>query len=231
MRAFSSAPHTKFIPIRQSCRVPPVNRAPARPVRASLAALVGGILLGAAIFFGVAVFLAAPRLTMLGQEPDPTATVAATPSPSPTPAALPAVDVAGEELAALPRYPDSVRSDYEVALDEQYRLIVTEYLAEADIDEVRAFYHGVIAAYGWERADIGFSDGEWSYSLLDGSTLALIELEEAGGLIEIDLQISEALIVATPTPAPAATAAPPLPPPPPPPLPPGDDDDDDDDDD
>jgi hypothetical protein len=227
MRGFSSAPHTRFIAIRQSCAVPPMSRARVRPVRARVVSLVGGILLGAALFFAVGVFLAAPRLTMLGQEPDPSPTLAATPSPSPTVAALPAVDVAGEDLAALPRYPDSVRSDYQVAVDERYRLIVTEYLAEADIEEVRAFYHGVIAAYGWERADIGFSDGEWSYSLVDGSTLALIEVEEAGGLIEIDLQISEALIVATPTPAPAATAAPPDSPPPPPPLPPGDDDDDD----
>jgi hypothetical protein len=227
MRAFSSGPHTEFIAIRQACGVPPVNRAPVRPVRAGLVSLIGGILLGAALFFAVAVFLAAPRIIMLGQEPDPAPTVAATPSPSPTAAALPAVEVAGEDLAALPRYPDSVRSDYEVALDEQYRLIVAEYLAEADIEEVRAFYHGVIAAHGWERADIGFSEGEWSYSLVDGSTLALIEIEEAGGLIEIDLQLSEALVVATPTPPPSATAAP-LPPPPPPPLPPGDDDDDDD---
>jgi hypothetical protein len=229
MRAFSSGPHTTFIANRQYGPVQPVNRAPTRPVRAGLVILIGGILLGAALFFAVAVLIAAPRFLMLGQEPAASATPAPTPSPSPTATArLPDADVTGEDLIALPRYPDSVRSDYEVALDEQYRLTVTEYLAEGEIDEVRAFYHGVIAAYGWERADIGFSDGEWSYSLVDGSTLALIEIEEAGGLIEIDLQISEALVVATPTPAAFATAAP-LQPPPPPPLPPGDDDDDDDD--
>jgi hypothetical protein len=234
MRVFSSGPHPRFIALRQPRLVRRPNPAPARPVPASQAPLVGGILLGAALFFGVAVFLALPRLTMMGQEPDASSmsTPMATPSPTPTEATPPAVDVAGEDLVALPRYPGSVRSDYEVAVDEHYRLTVVEYLAEGVIDDVRAFYHGVIAAHGWERADIGFAEGEWSYSLVDGSTLALIEIEEAGGLIEIDLQISEALIVATPAPVPSATDAPlpPPPPPAPPPLPPGDDDDDDDDD-
>ncbi len=133
-------------------------------------------------------------------------------------------DVAGEDLATLPRYPASVRSDYQVAVEERYRLIVTEYLAAARADEVQAFYRGVIAAHGWERADIGFTDGEWSYSLVDGETLALIEIEEADGLVEIDLQISEP-IAAPNNPAAVPTIAPPPAPPPPPP---GDDDDDDD---
>jgi hypothetical protein len=158
-----------------------------------------------------------PRIPIL--EGQPPATPSTVPTPSPTPAVvLPASDVAGEDIATLPRFPGSVRSDYEVALDERYRLLVTEYLVDAPIDEVRAFYQGVIASQGWDRADIGFSDGEWSYSLVDGDSLALIEIEEAGGLVEIDLQISEP--IAAPAPAPAPTDAPE-------PLPPTFDDDDD----
>lgn len=215
MRAFSSGPHFTFIATAQHGRVPSANRA-----RANLVPVVGSILLCAALLVGVAAFLASPRLTILGQEPIAMPTQSPTPSPTAS-ARLPSADVAGEDLATLPRYPGSIRSDYEVAVDEAYRLIVTEYLADAGIDEIRAFYQGVIAAHGWERADIGFSNGEWSYALVDGSLLALIEIEEANGLVEIDLQMSEPLAVSTPTPTEE-----PAPPAPPPPSPPGDDDDD-----
>jgi hypothetical protein len=193
-----------------------------RRTRNEFAAVAGGILLCGVLLVAV-VALASPLLAMLGREPIPSAIPSPTPSATPT-ALLPTADVAGDDLANLPRFPGSVRSDYEVALDDRYRLIVTEYLADTDIDEVRAFYQGVIAAHGWERADIGFSDGEWSYALVDGDTLALIEIEEAGGLIEIDLQISDPLAppAATPTPVPPAPPAPAAPPP-------SDDDDDDDD--
>jgi hypothetical protein len=192
--------------------------------RARLTLLLAGILLCGLLIGGLAAVVAFPRPALFGGQP--IASPTQSPGPSPTAlATLPASDVPGEDLVTLPRYPGSVRSDYEVALDDRYRLIVTEYLAAAGVEEVRAFYQGVITAHGWERADIGFSGGEWSYSLVDGDTLALIEIEEAGGLVEIDLQISEPLALPTPADAPNSTLAPP---PPPPPAPPGDDDDDDD---
>jgi hypothetical protein len=190
--------------------------------RARLWLLLVGILLCGLLIGGLAAVVAFPRPALFGGQQ--IASPTQSPGPSPTAlATLPASDAPGEDLVTLPRYPGSVRSDYEVALDDTYRLIVTEYLASAGIEEVRAFYQGVITAHGWERADIGFSEGEWSYSLVDGNTLALIEIEEARGLVEIDLQISEPLAVPTPVSAPNATPVPPPPLPPPP----GDDDDDD----
>lgn len=187
--------------------------------RARLTLLLVGILLCGLLIGGMAALVAFPRPALFGGEQVASPTLSPAPSPSAL-ATLPASDVPGEDLVALPRYPGSVRSDYQVALDDRYRLTVTEYLVTAAVEEVRAFYQGVITAHGWERADIGFSEGEWSYSLADGDTLALIEIEEAGGLIEIDLQISEPVAVPTPDSAPASTPAPPPPPP-------GDDDDDD----
>jgi len=187
--------------------------------RATLPLAAGGILLCGLLLGGIVALVVDLRLPMLGGEESSPTTSSPTPSPSASPE-LPDEDVVGEDLLALPRFPGSVRTDYEVALDEHYRLIVTEYLAAAEIDEVLAYYQGVIATQGWERADIGFADGEWSYALVDGQTLALIEIEDADGLIEIDLQISEPIAAPTEPAAPGPTTAPP------PPLPPGDDDDD-----
>jgi hypothetical protein len=189
--------------------------------RGALALIVVVAMLGGAIAGSLA--------TELGSD-GPTMTPALPASPPPSSAALPAADAPGEDLARLPRYPGSVRSAYEVVRDDVYRLKAAEYLALASVDDVRAFYQGVIAEHGWQRADIGFSHGEWAYVLVDGSVEALIEIEEFGDLVEIDLQLSEPLRRPARTPAPTPTAPPQQPPPPPPP-PPDDDDGDDDGDD
>jgi hypothetical protein len=184
--------------------------------RAGLAVLIAAALLG-----GIALGTALPSLTN-APEASPSSTESALPSAT----GLPAADVPGEDLARLPRYPGSVRTEFSVSLDERYRLTAVEYLADASLDAVRAFYQGVIAEHGWERADIGYSAGEWTYVLVDGGTEALIEIEITGGVVEIDLHISEPVPAAPAerTPTPATPAPPPAQPAPPPP---GDDDDDD----
>lgn len=195
--------------------------------RVSLALLVVAVLLG-----GVVLGSALPAMGDNAAATPTPAVVATTPSPQ---ASLPTADVAGEDLARLPRYPGSVRSDFFVSTDDRYRLTAAEFMADATMDEVRAFYQGVIVEHGWERADIGYSGDEWTYVLVDGGTEALIEIEITGGLVEIDLQISEPIEPPAPEPTPAPTTAPtaaPIPAAPPPqpaPPPPGDDDDDDDD--
>ena len=178
--------------------------------------MIGGVLLGSAVTAMVA----------------PTSTPAPTPTPAVTPsgAAIPMDDVAGEDLERLPRYPGSVRTDHEISIDDRYRLTAVEYFADATVDEVRLFYQGVIEEHAWERADIQYAGGEWTYVLVDGSTEALIEIEVTRGYVEIDLQLSAPIASPSPgsdrSPTPQPTRAPAASPPPAP--PPSDDDDDDD---
>jgi hypothetical protein len=196
---------------------------PVRLSRGALALLVSGLLIG-----GVVLGSAVTGLTA----PDPSPTPAITPSPTASAAGLPAADVDGEDFPRLPRYPGSVRTEFELSRDEQFVLTAVEYFAEATLDEVRRYYQDVIEAHGWDAADITYAGGEWTYVLVDGSTEALVEIEITRGLVEIDLQMSVRVATPTPeatpdpTPAPTARPATPAPPPPPP-----DDDDDDDDDD
>lgn len=194
---------------------------PVTAYRAGLAVLIGAVLLGAVLLGGIALGTTLPSLADA-----PVASPSSTESASPSARDIPAADVIGEDLARLPRFPGSVRSEFSISVDERYRLTAVEYLADASIDAVRAFYQGVIAEHGWERADIGYSRGEWTYVLVDGATEALIEIEVTGGVVEIDLHISEPVPAAPAerTPAPATPAPPPSQPAPPPPE---DDDDDD----
>lgn len=173
-----------------------------------VAVLVGGVILGSAMAaFGPG---------------DATPTPTPTPFPSTVPTDdLPAADVAGEDLARLTRYPGSVRTEYEISVDDRYRLTAVEYLADARIEDVRSFYQGVVDEQRWEVADINYAAGEWTYVLVEGRTEALVELEEWNGLIEIDLQISEPIPTPSPEPTPSQQPATR------PPSPTNDDDDDD----
>ena len=226
MRAFSSSPHPLFMASVEPEEVQSVQLRPAH-----LAIAVGLILACGVALGGYAASLPASQA---GKTPEPTtAPSVATPS-----ASLAAVDAAGVEIDGLPRFPGAVRTAHEVLLERGFRLIANEYQAEATVDDVRTFYQAVIAEHGWERADINFDHGEWSYVLVNGGVEALIEIEEFGGLVEIDLQLSEP--TASPTPiaeprepaaTPPPTPAPVAPPPPQPPAPappPGDGDDEDD---
>jgi len=182
--------------------------------------MIGGVLLGSAV------------TAIVSATPTPVPTPAPTAAVSPSGAAIPAVDVAGEDLQRLPRYPGAVRTEFEISVDDRYRLTAVEYFADATVDEVRLFYQGVIEEHGWERADIQYAGGEWTYVLVDGSVEALVEIEVTRGLVEIDLQLSAP--IASPRESPSPTPEPTRPPqatPSPAPAPPSDDDDDDDDDD
>lgn len=183
--------------------------------------MLGGVLLGSLT----------TRIAGIGETASPTALPSQSASPAPE---LPHADVDGEEIRRLPRFPGSVRSEYEVMLDDRFRLLVSEYLTDAPLDEVRTYYEGVIDRYGWSRADINYAAGEWTYVLVDGRTEALIELEVTNGLVEIDLQLSEPIAdsepdpTSTPTLVPTARPATPAPVVPAP-APTGDDDGGDDD--
>lgn len=220
MREFSCWPHHTLIGWGDDGCVQLANLP-----RANLAILVAAVLACGVILGGVAA-----SLPMSDPSPSPSA-ASSTPSASPS-SSVAVADVAGQDFDRLPRYPMSVRSGYDMVREDRFRLTAAEYQAEAAVEDVRTFYQGVIVEHGWERANINFDHGEWSYVLVDGSIEALVEIEEFGGLVEIDLQITEP--IASPTPAPAAPDPSPVPtapaPPPPPPAPSGDDDDDDGDD-
>ena len=187
--------------------------------------LVGGMALGSAV------------TAIRDTTPAPSSTAQADPTAEASVAALPDADMAGEDVARLPRFPGSVRTEYAVTMEGDYRFVAIEYFTDAPIEQVRVYFQRMIDDHGWERADIQYSGGEWTYVLVDGSTEALVEIEMTRGLVEIDLQVSEPLSTPTPVPTPAPppveTPAPTPPPVVPAPQPPagggGDDDDGDDD--
>jgi hypothetical protein len=117
-----------------------------------------------------------------------------TPSNTKPKTSLPAEDVPGRDVPELPRYPNSVRVEYE--RKEQDLLVFTrvKYLSHARVEVIRGFYRGVFRAEGWKVANVEFSEGEWNFLVVHGEREATIEVEPYGrDAARIDIVLSEPL--------------------------------------
>jgi hypothetical protein len=116
-------------------------------------------------------------------------------------ASLPADDVPGKDISDLPRYPGSVRVEYE--RKEQDLLVFSRirYLSRARPDVIRGFYRGVFRAEGWKVANVEFSEGEWTFLAVHGEREADIEIQPHGrDVTRVDIELSEPLPEKEPAP-------------------------------
>ncbi len=114
---------------------------------------------------------------------------------------LPAEDVPGKDVSDLPRYPRSVRVEYE--RKEQDRLVFTtvRYLSRANLDVIRGFYRGVFRSKNWTVANAEFSEGEWTFLIVHGDREAQVRIEPHGrGVTRVDIVLSESLPEKNPAP-------------------------------
>jgi hypothetical protein len=107
-------------------------------------------------------------------------------------ASLPKADVPGEDFSDLPRFPGSVRTKYERRVSNVGLVLVdTEYVASAELAEVREFYRGVFRSEGWTVASLDVTEGEWDFLVTKGDREAVIEIETRRGLVETEIEVSE----------------------------------------
>ena len=135
---------------------------------------------------------------------------------------IPPEDVPGREISDLPRYPGSVRVEYERAQQEGLKLVRVKYLTRDGLDAVRGFYRGVFRAEGWKVANVEFTEDRWTFLVLHGAREANIRIEPYGrGATSVALEFSEPLPEKVPTPeeTPQRREARPAPPEPAPPQP------------
>lgn len=188
----------------------PSRASSAAPLRTAIAGLVAAVLLVAAAWLGVLVAERIPERPVTVQSP--------TPSPVPS---LPSVDVAGDDIPDLGRFPGSVRTTHMRERQGSARVTVVEYVAAAEVDDVRTFYRRVFRENGWELVELDVESGEWVFLVERQGRAALIEIERAGTSTLVQIEVEVPIATATPRPTPTPR------PEPPPPAPPGDDDDDD----
>ena len=124
-----------------------------------------------------------------------------TPSNTKPAVSLPADDVPGKDVPALPRYPGSVRVEYE--RKEQDLLVFTRvrYLSHARLDVIRGFYRGVFRAEGWKVVNVEFTEGEWTFLVAHGEREANVIIEPHGqDVARVYIEFSEPLSEKEPAP-------------------------------
>lgn|GEM_PF-1393656 len=108
-------------------------------------------------------------------------------------AELPAIDVTGADIEGLPRYPGSVRVEYQNLIVGDFLETEVEYVVAAELGPVHDFYREVFKEEGWIVADIGIYQGEWTFFVVSGEREANVELEARQSLVEIEIELSEPL--------------------------------------
>jgi hypothetical protein len=112
--------------------------------------------------------------------------------PDTTAASLPAEDVPGKDIPDLPRYPGSVRIEYEHEDQEVLRFTRVRYLSQARVDVIRGFYRGVFRAEGWKVVNVEFTEDRWTFLVLHGEREANVRIEPYGrGATSVALEFSE----------------------------------------
>jgi hypothetical protein len=103
---------------------------------------------------------------------------------------LPEDDVPGVETPGLPRYPGSVRVDFDRWGTAGVVGTDADYLTADPLPRVQRFYRASFVRHGWEVGDVSFVQGEWSFLLLRGETEATVEIARRGVLVEVDIERS-----------------------------------------
>jgi hypothetical protein len=107
-------------------------------------------------------------------------------------ARIPSEDVPGREISGLPRYPGSVRVEYERGEREGLKVVRTRYLTRDGLDAVRGFYRGVFRAEQWKVANVEFSEDRWTFLVVHGEGEANVRIEPHGqDVTRVDIEFSE----------------------------------------
>jgi len=143
------------------------------------------------------------------------------PNTEPT-TSLPSKDVPGRDMSDLPRYPGSVRVEYEHKKEDLLLITRLGYLSLEKLDVIRGFYRGVFRSEGWKVANVEYSGGEWVFLVVKGRREADIEIKRRDQRTRVDIESSEPLPEkkSTPDEKPQEQGADPAPPQPSQPAPP-----------
>jgi hypothetical protein len=105
--------------------------------------------------------------------------------------AVPVDDVPGEDVPGLPRYSGAVRVKYENHLLGDAQVWEVGYLAEGRVHEAGSFYRQRLDENGWTLEGSDFDAGELDLRARRGNVEVLIEIGQAGELVEIEMEVYE----------------------------------------
>lgn len=114
---------------------------------------------------------------------------------------IPSEDVPGRDISGLPRYPGSVRVEYESGKHDRLKVVRARYLTRDGLDAVRGFYRGVFRAEEWKVANVEFSQDRWTFLAIHDEREANVLIEPHGrDATRVDIELTEPLPKKKPAP-------------------------------
>ena len=104
---------------------------------------------------------------------------------------VPALDVPGDDIPGLPRYPGMRRVEFRHDVLGDLLETEVEYVMDGTLESVHDFYRQVFDDEGWNVADLHIFQGEWTFFVIQDDREALVELESRGPLIEVEIELTE----------------------------------------
>jgi hypothetical protein len=117
---------------------------------------------------------------------------------------VPELDVPGDDIPGLPRFPGMRRVEYRQVIMGDLLETEAEYVMEGPLSPVHDYYRQIFDDEGWSVADLQIFQGEWTFFVIQNGREALVELESRGPLVEVEIELNEPLpnesAAVTPTP-------------------------------
>jgi hypothetical protein len=104
-------------------------------------------------------------------------------------------EVAGVDIARLPRFPDSIRTKYRRVVFDDVVFTELEYITDADVQTVRDYFRDIFRQHRWSVVDTSFSAGEWKFVVVNGKREAVIEIDLHTPQTEYELKLTEPMEV------------------------------------
>ncbi len=102
-------------------------------------------------------------------------------------------DVSGADVPGLPRYAQSTRAEYRVAVWDDLAITEVEYGTSDQVNLVRAHYRRMFADNDWTVEASDYLHGEWSYLVSRDDRTVEVEIERVDDVTEIEIEASEPL--------------------------------------
>ena len=154
--------------------------------------------IAAILLTGLMLLAAGVIIGRLSLDIQPRATASVVPSLVAVPTAdlsVPDMDVPGEEIPGLPRFPGMRRVEYRQVILGDLLETEAEYVMEGPLEPIHDFYRQVFDEEGWSVADLQIFQGEWTFFVIQNGREALVELESRGPLVEVEIELNEPLPV------------------------------------
>lgn len=104
-------------------------------------------------------------------------------------ASLPEADVAGADIADLPRMAGSMRVEYREFLEGQWAVTEVDYVADAAMRDVQGYYRQAFLDNGWNLLSVDSSGAESVYGITSGMRVGVVEVGEVDGFVNVGVEL------------------------------------------